>query len=79
MAAFIATRWTTREVVLFFEMLAEFERTVVRSHIGYSRSESFPGCHRAIIPRNASVIFEIRGGVVRVLAVVDNRSARPRS
>jgi len=56
MAAFIASKWTDREVLRFFSLLVEFEDTIATEHLSYPRSVSYPGCHRAVIHRNASVI-----------------------
>lgn len=55
--AFMLHRWTTREVEVFLDLLHRFEKLVVQFPNGYQRSEEFPGCRRAVIHPNVSVVY----------------------
>lgn len=78
MAAFIAGKWTEREVARFYDLLAAFERHVALFPLTYPRSQGFDGCRTAIIHRNAAVVYRIDGDVIHIVTIVDNRSSKPR-
>lgn len=78
MAAFIAMRWTAREVNHFFDLLAEFQRLVAVFPNTYPVSNDYKGCRRAMIHPNASVVYEVRKDVVHIVTIVDNRSSKRR-
>lgn len=78
MAAFIRTQWTEREVERFHDLLAEFERLVVQFPFGWPVSESYPDCRRAVIHKNASIIYRVDPDAIRVVTILDNRSSKPR-
>lgn len=75
MAAFIATQWTAREVNRYFDLLAEFEKLVAVFPNTYPLSHDYKGCRRAVIHRNASVVYEVRKEVIHIVTIVDNRSS----
>lgn len=73
---FIRLQWTEREVGVFLDLLQEFQRLVVQFPNGYQRSDRFPGCRRAVIHPNVSVVYKVSGKLIEVITVFDNRSVR---
>ena len=67
MAAFIAKRWSEREVNRFFDLLAEFEQVVAVFPNAYPVSHDYKGCRRAVIHANASVVYEVHEKVVYIV------------
>lgn len=73
---FIRSQWSEREVGLFLDLLQEFQRLVVQYPNGYQRSNIYPGCRRAVIHPNVSVVYKVSGSLIEVVTVYDNRSAQ---
>ncbi len=74
--AFIWQQWTEKEVEAFLDLLQRFEELVKRFPNGYERSRIYPGCRRAVIHPNVSVVYRVTGNDIEVVTVYDNRSAR---
>jgi plasmid stabilization system protein ParE len=73
---FIRQHWTEKEVNAFLDLLHGFEELVERFPMGYARSRTYPGCRRAVIHANVSVVYRVAGDRIEVVTVYDNRSAR---
>ncbi len=73
---FIRVQWSEREVAVFLDLLQRFEQLVVQFPNGYQRSALFPGCRRAVIHPNVSVVYKVSRSMIEVVTVYDNRSAR---
>lgn len=73
---FIGAQWTQREVSVFLDLLQEFQALVVRFPNDYQRSELYPGCRRAVIHPNVSVVYRVNKDLIEVVTVYDNRSGR---
>ena len=71
---FIRLQWTEREVGVFLDLLQEFQKLVVQFPNGYQRSDIYPGCRRAVIHPNVSVVYKVSGSLIEVVTVYDNRS-----
>jgi plasmid stabilization system protein ParE len=65
-----------KEVNAFLDLLHGFEELVKRFPNGYERSRKYPGCRRAVIHANVSVVYRVAGNQIEVVTVYDNRSAR---
>lgn len=74
--AYLQHQWTEKEVGALLDLLQRFEELVKRFPNGYERSRLFPGCRRAIIHPNVSVVHRVTGNDIEVVTVYDNRSAR---
>ncbi|MCC6542551.1 MAG: type II toxin-antitoxin system RelE/ParE family toxin [Flavobacteriales bacterium] len=72
----IGERWSDKEVESFLDLLQRFEDLVKRFPNGYERSRIYPGCRRAVIHPNVSVVYRVNANDVEVVTVYDNRSAR---
>ncbi|MBK7382032.1 MAG: type II toxin-antitoxin system RelE/ParE family toxin [Flavobacteriales bacterium] len=72
---FILSQWSVREVDVFLDLLREFEQLVMRFPNGYQRSLIYPGCRRAVIHPNISVVYKVIGDTINVVTVYDNRSS----
>ncbi len=72
--AFILQQWTEKEVSAFLDLLYGFEELVKRFPNGYERSRKYPGCRRAVIHANVSVVYCSTGSQIEVVTVYDNRS-----
>ncbi|MFZ1664902.1 MAG: type II toxin-antitoxin system RelE/ParE family toxin [Flavobacteriales bacterium] len=68
--------WSEREVEAFLDLLSEFEILVKQFPNGYQTSEIYPGCRRAVIHPNVSVVYKVSAREIEVVTVYDNRSAR---
>ncbi|MBP6311913.1 MAG: type II toxin-antitoxin system RelE/ParE family toxin [Flavobacteriales bacterium] len=73
---FIRSQWTEREVLAFLDLLHGFEQLVLQYPKGYQVSSIYPGCRRAVIHPNVSVVYKVEGKLIEVVTVHDNRSAR---
>jgi plasmid stabilization system protein ParE len=73
---YVRVHWSEREVQAFLDLLQEFERLVAQFPRGYQVSALFPGCRRAVIHANISVIYRTGRNTIEVVTVYDNRSAR---
>jgi plasmid stabilization system protein ParE len=74
--AFLQQQWTEKEVTAFLDLLDGFEELVKRFPNGYERSRKYPGCRRAVIHANVSVVYRVTRNQIEVVTVYDNRSAR---
>jgi plasmid stabilization system protein ParE len=75
---FLRQQWTDKEVNAFLDLLHGFEELVKRFPNGYERSRKYPGCRRAVIHANVSVVYRVAGDQIEVVTVYDNRSAQIR-
>ncbi len=73
---FIRLQWSEWEVAVFLDLLQQFEPLVVQFPNGYQRSGLFPGCRRAVIHPNVSVVYRVSSIMIEVVTVYDNRSSR---
>lgn len=73
---FLRQQWTEKEVNAFLDLLHGFEELVKRFPSGYERSRKYPGCRRAVIHKNVSVVYRLTGSQIEVVTVYDNRSAK---
>mgnify|MGYP001495070676 FL=1 len=74
--AFLQHNWSMREEQAFLDLLQEFERLVSQFPKGYQASARYPGCRRAVIHPNVSVVYRMNGSTIEVVTVYDNRSAK---
>lgn len=74
--AFVREQWSEREVQAFLDLLSSFEQLVERFPNGYPASTLYPGCRRAVIHPNVSVVYRVTGRLIEVVTLYDNRSER---
>ncbi len=74
--AYLGRQWSEKEVNACLDLLHGFEELVERFPNGYERSRKYPGCRRAVIHSNVSVVYCVTGNQIEVVTVYDNRSAR---
>lgn len=73
---FLRSNWSVREEGAFLDLLQGFERLVSQFPKGYQVSALYPGCRRAVIHPNVSVVYRMNGNTIEVVTVYDNRSAK---
>ncbi|MBV6403911.1 MAG: type II toxin-antitoxin system RelE/ParE family toxin [Flavobacteriales bacterium] len=73
---YVRSHWSEREEEVILDLLHEFERSVARFPKGYQASSLYPGCRRAVIHPNISVVYRVSRNTIEVVTVYDNRSAR---
>ncbi|MBS1941494.1 MAG: type II toxin-antitoxin system RelE/ParE family toxin [Bacteroidetes bacterium] len=73
---FLRKSWSEREVSAFLDLLQEFETLIKQFPNGYQASVIYPGCRRAVIHPNVSVVYKVSLTEIEVVTVYDNRSAR---
>jgi plasmid stabilization system protein ParE len=74
---FILERWTLREAEAMLDIVQAFERMVVLHPLAFKDSPSFPNCRLAILHRNLTVVYQLDGHTVYILALFDNREDDP--
>ncbi len=72
---FLRQSWSEREVEAFLDLLREFEILVKQFPHGYQASAIYPGCRRAVIHPNVSVVYKVSPTAIEIVTVYDNRSA----
>ena len=60
------------------ELIRQFEELVLRYPKCYQRSELYPGCRRAVVHPNVSIVYEVDRDSINIVTVYDNRAASPR-
>lgn len=73
---YVREHWSEREAQAFLDLLQEFERLVAQFPRGYQVSAIYPGCRRAVIHANISVVYRTDRNTIEVVTVYDNRSDR---
>lgn len=73
---FLRKAWSEREVSAFLSLLREFEALIKQFPNGYQAPTTYPGCRRAVIHPNVSVVYKVSRTEIEIVTVYDNRSAR---
>ena len=73
---FLRKSWSEREVSAFLNLLQEFEVLIKQFPNGYQASTTYPGCRRAVIHPNVSVVYKVSRTEIEIVTVYDNRSAK---
>jgi plasmid stabilization system protein ParE len=73
---YVRSHWSEREEKAFLDLLHEFEQLVAQFPKGYQVSSLYPGCRRAVIHPNISVVYRVGRNTIEVVTVYDNRSAK---
>lgn len=73
---YLRMSWSESEVEAFMNLLREFEALVKQFPHGYQASAIYPGCRRAVIHPNISVVYKVGRTEIEVVTVYDNRSVK---
>jgi len=70
----IRDRWTDKEVELFKARLVNYLSVIQEFPLMFPLSDKQPGLRRAVISSQTSVFYEVRGEVIYLVYLADNRS-----
>jgi|GEM_PF-6785965 len=74
---FILSKFTSREVLAFDNLLLEFELVLLRFPDLYPRSILYPELHQAVLSKRLTVFYRVDDEEIMVLFMKDNRQGYP--
>ena len=70
---FLESNWSPGVRRRFQKRLDRFIAAIKLLPESFPFSQVFPGCHKCVVSPQTSLIYRARGGVIEIVAILDNR------
>jgi plasmid stabilization system protein ParE len=72
---YLETEWSTESRRKFQRRLNRFVQVLKTAPRGFPVSQKFPDCRKCVVTPQTSLIYRVKGDVIEIVAVLDNRQA----